>query len=90
MPILPADIVGFSRMISVAQLELLRMRRDKSSTADPLLGVKVKINDSYFLIGLSRADADVARNIDEIATRSGSISPVSKCFVRQRRQIGGC
>ena len=53
------------------------MRRDKSSTADPLLGVKVKINDSYFLIGLSRADADVARNIDEIATRSGSNFP---CF----------
>ena len=29
----------------------------------------MKINDSYFLIGLNRADADVARNVDEIATR---------------------
>jgi hypothetical protein len=51
-------------------IDLPRMRRDDSSpNADPLLGVKVKINDSYFLIGLNHADADVARNVDEIATR---------------------
>jgi hypothetical protein len=53
----------------VKDIDLPRMRRDDSPNADPLLGVKVKINDSYFLIGLNRADADVARNIDEIATR---------------------
>jgi hypothetical protein len=53
----------------VKDIDLPRMRRDDSPNADPLLGVKVKINDSYFLIGLNRTDADVARNIDEIATR---------------------
>ncbi len=53
----------------VKDIDLPRMRRDESPNADPLLGVKVKINDSYFLIGLNRADADVARNVDEIATR---------------------
>ncbi len=53
----------------VKDIDLPRMRRDDSPNADPLLGVKVKINDSYFLIGLNRADADVSRNIDEIATR---------------------
>jgi hypothetical protein len=53
----------------VKDIDLPRMRRDDSPNADPLLGVKVKINDSYFLIGLNRADADVARNVDEIATR---------------------
>ena len=53
----------------VKDIDLPRMRRDDSPNADPLLGVKVKINDSYFLIGLNRADADVARNIDQIATR---------------------
>jgi hypothetical protein len=53
----------------VKDIDLPRMRRDESPTAEPLLGVKVKINDSYFLIGLNRADADIARNVDEIATR---------------------
>jgi hypothetical protein len=58
-----------SSIRGVKDIDLPRMRRDESPTADPLLGVKVKINDSYFLIGLNRADADVARNVDEIATR---------------------
>ena len=53
----------------VKDIDLPRMRRDESPNADPLLGVKVKINDSYFLIGLNRSDADIARNVDEIATR---------------------
>jgi hypothetical protein len=53
----------------VKDIDLPRMRRDESPNADPLLGVKVKINDSYFLIGLNRADADISRNVDEIATR---------------------
>ena len=58
-----------SSIKGVKDIDLPRMRRDESPNADPLLGVKVKINDSYFLIGLNRADADVARNVDEIATR---------------------
>jgi len=53
----------------VKDIALPLMRRDDPPAADALLGVRVKINDSYFLIGLNRADADVARNVDEIATR---------------------
>ena len=54
----------------VKDIDLPRMRRDDSPNADPLLGVKVKINDSYFLIGLTRAEADARHNLDEIATYS--------------------
>jgi hypothetical protein len=54
----------------VKDIDMPRMRRNDSPDADPpLFGDKVKINDSYFLIGLNRADADAARNVDEIATR---------------------
>ncbi len=53
----------------VKDIALPLMRRDDPPAADALLGVRVKINDNYFLIGLNRADADVARNVDEIANR---------------------
>jgi hypothetical protein len=52
----------------VKDIEVPKMRRDDSPDADPLLGVKVKINDSYFLIGLNGADADARHNLDDIAT----------------------
>ena len=58
-----------SSIKGVKDIDMPRMRRDEFPNADSLLGVKVKINDSYFLIGLNLADADVARNVDEIATR---------------------
>ncbi len=46
------------------------MRRDDPPSQDPLSGVRVKISDSYFLVGLNRTDADVARNVDLIASRA--------------------
>jgi hypothetical protein len=58
-----------SSIKGVKDINLPRMRRDDSPNADPMLGVKVKINDSYFLIGLNPGEADVTRNLDEIATR---------------------
>jgi len=47
-----------------------QMRREDGPAPTPLLGVRVVINDSYFLIGLNRNDADIQRNIDAI-TSSG-------------------
>jgi hypothetical protein len=58
-----------SSIKGVKDINLPRMRRDDSPNADAMLGVKVKINDSYFLIGLNPGEADVTRNLDEIATR---------------------
>ncbi len=43
-----------------------QMRRDEPATVTPLLGVRVVINDSYFLIGLNRADTDQQHNMDAI------------------------
>jgi hypothetical protein len=45
------------------------MRRDDPPAQDSLAGARVKISDSYFLVGLNRADADAARNLDLIASR---------------------
>jgi hypothetical protein len=59
-----AELKGFKDMA------LPQMRRDDTPTGDPLLGVRVKINDAYFLVGLTRADADTARNIDLLTSRN--------------------
>lgn len=59
-----AELKGFKDMA------LPQMRRDDTPTGDPLLGVRVKINDAYFLVGLTRADADAARNIDLLTSRN--------------------
>jgi hypothetical protein len=45
------------------------MRRDDPPAQDSLAGVRVKISDGYFLVGLNRADADAARNVQLIADR---------------------
>jgi hypothetical protein len=58
-----------SSVKGVKDIGMPMMRRDDPPAADALLGVRVKINDSYFLVGLNRADSDLARNVDEIATR---------------------
>ena len=53
----------------IKDMRVPMMRRDDPPAQDPLAGVRVKISDNYFLVGLNRADADVARNIDLIASR---------------------
>jgi hypothetical protein len=45
-----------------------QMRREDGPTPTQLLGVRVVINDGYFLIGLNRNDADIQRNLDAIAS----------------------
>ena len=53
----------------VKDIALPLMRRDDPPAADALAGVRVKISDNYFLIGLNRGDSDVARNLQEVAER---------------------
>jgi hypothetical protein len=53
----------------VKDIALPLMRRDDPPATDALSGVRVKISDNYFLVGLNRADADVTRNVQEIAER---------------------
>jgi hypothetical protein len=59
-----ADIKGFKDMA------LPQMRRDDTPTGDPLSGVRVKINDDYFLVGLTRSDADTTHNLDLLGGRN--------------------
>ena len=54
----------------IKDIALPLMRRDDPPAADALTGVRVKISDNYFLVGLNRGDADVARNVQELAERS--------------------
>ena len=58
-----ADIKG------IKDMRVPLMRRDDPPTQDSLAGVRVKISDSYFLVGLNRSDADTAHNLDLIANR---------------------
>ena len=53
----------------VKDMALPLMRRDHPPEVDALAGVRVKISDNYFLIGLNHGDADLARNLKEIAER---------------------
>jgi hypothetical protein len=54
----------------IKDMRVPMMRRDDPPAQDALSGVRVKISDNYFLVGLNRADADAARNVDLIATRA--------------------
>jgi len=45
------------------------MRRDDPPSSDSLSGVRVKISDNYFLVGLNRSDAELTHNVDLIANR---------------------
>ncbi len=47
-----------------------QMRRDDPPEVTPLAGVRVMINETYFLIGLNRTDADEKHNLDAIAAGS--------------------
>src|SRR4029077_10995182 len=49
---------------------LPQMRKEDSTAAEALTSVKVKISDTYFLIALAKGDADSARNLDLMQTRS--------------------
>jgi hypothetical protein len=59
-----AEIKGFKDM------GLPQMRRDDTKAGDMLSGVRVKINDGYFLVGLTRSDSETARNLDLLGSRN--------------------
>ena len=54
----------------IKDMRVPMMRRDDPPAQDPLSGVRVKISDNYFLVGLNRADTDATHNVDLIATRN--------------------
>jgi hypothetical protein len=43
-----------------------QMRKDEPPSVTPLLGVRVVINETYFLVGLNRTDTDAQHNLDAI------------------------
>jgi hypothetical protein len=53
----------------VKEMQMPMMRSENPPAQDSLAGASVKISDGYFLVGLNRADADVARNLDLIGSR---------------------
>jgi hypothetical protein len=59
-----AEVKGFKDMA------LPQMRRDDTPNGDPISGVRVKISDAYFLVGLTRSDADLAHNLDLLNSRN--------------------
>jgi hypothetical protein len=59
-----APITGFK------DVGLPQMRKEDSTAAEALTSVKVKISDTYFLIALAKGEADTARNMDLMQTRS--------------------
>jgi hypothetical protein len=59
-----APITGFK------DVGLPQMRKEDSTAAEALTSVKVKISDIYFLIALAKGEADIARNLDLMQTRS--------------------
>jgi hypothetical protein len=53
----------------IKDMRVPMMRRDDPPSQDALSGVRVKISDSYFLVGLNRGDAELSHNVDLIANR---------------------
>ena len=59
-----APITGFK------DVGLPQMRKEDLTAAEALTSVKVKINDTYFVIALAKGEADTVRNLDLMNTRS--------------------
>jgi hypothetical protein len=53
------------------------MKQGESTRGVPLTGLRVKVTNNYFLIGLSSADADMQRNISLLKERSWFDIPVT-------------
>lgn len=54
----------------VAQISTPQMRKEDTPAGDPLTGVPAPIMQNFFLVGLTRGDSSVARNIDLMRTRA--------------------
>lgn len=79
--VLPADFPGGS----VANVPGVLMKSNEQARGTPLAGLAVKVTDGFFLVGLSNADADRARNIQLLKERSWFDVPL--VYTSQRRAI---
>jgi hypothetical protein len=66
---LRATFADGAEIKGVEDMGLPQLRRDDAPTGEAVSGVRVKINDSYYLVGLTRSDTDAAHNLDLLATR---------------------
>ncbi|MGA2045692.1 MAG: hypothetical protein ABSG83_20275, partial [Roseiarcus sp.] len=67
---LRATFADGAEIRGIQDLGLPQLRRADATSGEALSGVKVKISDGYFLIGLTRSDADAAHNLGLLATRA--------------------
>jgi hypothetical protein len=67
---LRATFTDGAEIKGLKDMGLPQLRKDDAPTGDALAGVRVKINDSYYLVGLTRSDTDAAHNLDLLATRN--------------------
>jgi hypothetical protein len=54
----------------IRDMAMPQLRRDSPPGAEAVTGARARITDNYYLVGLTKTDADVARNLDLIATRN--------------------
>jgi hypothetical protein len=67
---LRATFADGSEIKGVKDMGLPQLRKDDAPTGDAVSGVRVKISDGYYLVGLMRSDSDAAHNLDLLATRN--------------------
>lgn len=67
---LRATFADGAEIKGIQDLALPQLRRADATSGDALSGVKVKISDGYYLIGLTRSDADAAHNLGLLAART--------------------
>ncbi len=61
---------------AVNQMQKPLMHMDDGQRLDPLAGAAVKFSDNHFVVGLSKADADLANNLNLLATHPWFDFPV--------------
>jgi hypothetical protein len=66
---LRATFAPGAQIKGIKDMTLPQLRKDDARLGDPLSGVRVKIDDSYYLVGLTRSAADAAHNLDLLANR---------------------
>jgi hypothetical protein len=54
----------------IKDMGLPQLRKDDSPAGEAVSGVRVKINDGYYLVGLTRSDADAAHNLSLLSTNT--------------------
>ena len=65
---LRATFADGAEIKGIKDMGLPQLRKDDLPSGDAVSGVRVKINDSYYLVGLTRSDADAAHNLDLLST----------------------